>query len=91
MLHETDEMTVSLRRALEPEALESLELSNQVTTMLLPPDVSGIPWENLSLGPSGMDVLFCPPYTAPLTLRKTPYVVGTRSVNEMQAGAFVIR
>jgi glycosyltransferase involved in cell wall biosynthesis len=89
MLDETDEMTVFLRRALEPAALESLELSGKVTTKLLPPDVSGIPWENLSLGPaaSGMDVLFCPAYTAPLTLRKTPYVVGTHSVNEMQPGA----
>jgi glycosyltransferase involved in cell wall biosynthesis len=34
-----------------------------------------------------MDVLFCPAYSAPVILGKTPLVVANHSVNEMQPGA----
>ena len=89
MLDESDDVTVFLRRAIEPESLEYLELSPKVKTKVLAPDISGIPWENLRLGAasSGMDVLFCPAYSAPVVLGKTPLVVANHSVNEMQPGA----
>jgi Glycosyltransferase len=89
MLGSSDEVTVFLRREIEPAALAYLGLSDNITTKVLPPDISGVPWESLRLGPAarGMDVLFCPAYSAPLTLGKTPLVLANHSVNEMQPGA----
>jgi glycosyltransferase involved in cell wall biosynthesis len=89
MLDESDDVTVFLRRAIEPAALSYLGLSDNITTKVLAPDISGIPWENLRLGAAsaGMDVLFCPAYSAPVALGKTPLVLANHSVNEMQPGA----
>ncbi|MEP6507173.1 MAG: glycosyltransferase family 1 protein [Gemmatimonadales bacterium] len=89
MLDDSDEVTVFLRRVIEPESLEYLGLSSLVKTKVLAPDISGIPWENLRLGAasSGMDVLFCPAYSAPVALGRTPLVLANHSVNEMQPGA----
>ena len=88
MLDGSDSVVAFLRRPLEPGATEYLQLTDRVTTRVLGPDMSGIPWENLRLGPavSKMDVLFCPAYTAPLLMGRIPLVVATHSVNEMQPG-----
>src|SRR6478672_2227514 len=88
MLEKSDELTLFLRRPLDATALGYLELTDRVTPRTLAPDVSGIVWENLRLGPaaSGMDVLFCPAYTAPLT-GKVPVVLATHSVNEIHPAA----
>ena len=87
-LDPSEEVALFLRRRLEPEALDYLKLSDRILPKVLGPDVSGIAWENIQLGSAsrGMDVLFCPAYTAPLALT-TPLVVATHSVNEIQPSA----
>lgn len=52
------------------------------------PRLTGITWENFSLArrARGLDVLFCPNYSAPLRSR-VPAVVAIHSVNELRAGA----
>lgn len=88
MLDQSDEMMLFLRRSLDAAALDYLGLSDRITVKTLSPDMPGILWENLRLGAavSGMDVLFCPAYTAPL-IAKAPVVVATHSVNEIQPAA----
>jgi glycosyltransferase involved in cell wall biosynthesis len=88
MLSPSEDVMLFLRRKLSPDDLAYLQLSNQVQPRVLAPDVSGILWENLRLGAAsgGCDVLFCPAYTAPLSVR-TRLVVATHSVNEIQPAA----
>jgi glycosyltransferase involved in cell wall biosynthesis len=88
MLSSSEEVLLFLRRRLSPDDLAYLQLSDRVNPRVLPPDVSGILWENLRLGAAAADcdVLFCPAYTAPLAV-KTPLVVATHSVNEIQPSA----
>jgi glycosyltransferase involved in cell wall biosynthesis len=63
-------------------------LSNAFDIRLLTPSLTGILWENVHLPrqASGLDVLFCPSYSAPLGYRGR-LVVAIHSVNEIQAGA----
>ncbi|HEX2721700.1 MAG TPA: glycosyltransferase family 1 protein [Gemmatimonadaceae bacterium] len=88
MLEPSEEVTLFLRRKLDPAGLAYLGLSDRIRPKVLSPDVSGIVWENLRLGfaASGTDVLFCPAYTAPL-VTSAPLVVATHSVNEIQPAA----
>jgi glycosyltransferase involved in cell wall biosynthesis len=88
MLNPADHMTLFLRRPLDAAALQYLGINDRITPKHLSPDMPGIIWENLRLGPatSGMDVLFCPAYTSPL-VGKAPVVLATHSVNEIQPSA----
>ncbi len=88
MLDPSEEMTLFLRRRLDDESLNYLQLSDRIRPKVLGPDISGIAWENLRLGPASAktDVLFCPAYTAPMVPR-VPLVVATHSVNEIQPSA----
>lgn len=88
MLETSEEVVLFLRRQLDADSLDYLQLSDRIRPRVLSPDISGIAWENIRLGAatSGMDVLFCPAYTAPIAVR-TPLVVATHSVNEIQPSA----
>ena len=83
-----EEVELYLRRALEPAARDYLALPPTIRERVLPPDVSGIPWENLALRRQARrtDVLFCPAYTAPVRYPGR-VVVATHSVNEIASGA----
>jgi glycosyltransferase involved in cell wall biosynthesis len=80
-----EELTVFVRRP-PPEWLG--ELGPRIRTILIESNMSGIPWENLRLGPAAAkhDVLFCPAYTGPVFYRR-PLVVATHSVNETEPAA----
>jgi glycosyltransferase involved in cell wall biosynthesis len=88
MLTPDETVTVFLRRALSAETVAYLGLPPSMPTRVLPPDISGIPWENISLRwpASKHDVLFCPAYNAPVGYRGR-LVVATHSVNHIQPGA----
>lgn len=88
MLTPTEQVTVFLRQPLSAASVQYLDLPASIRPQLLPPDVSGIPWENMSLRwpASHHDVLFCPAYTAPIGYRG-PLVVATHSVNDIHPGA----
>ncbi len=92
MLERDEKVTLFLRRPLVGEALDRLKLSQSITPMVLKPDMSGIPWENICLRrPAEQhDVLFCPAYTAPVYY-SGKYVVATHSVNEIQNSAHTWR
>jgi glycosyltransferase involved in cell wall biosynthesis len=88
MLSPSEQVTVFLRQPLSEASKSYLDLPASIQTRLLPPDVSGIPWENMSLRwpASRHDVLFCPAYTAPIGYRGR-LVVATHSVNDIHPGA----
>ena len=88
MLSPSEEVTVFLRKPLSEVSRRYLDLPPSMPTRVLPPDISGMPWENLSLRwpASRHDVLFCPAYTAPIGYRGK-LVVATHSVNDVQPGA----
>jgi glycosyltransferase involved in cell wall biosynthesis len=88
MLERDQTVTLFLRRPLVGEALDRLNLSDSIRPVVLKPDMSGIPWENicLRLPAKKHDVLFCPAYTAPVYY-SGKYVVATHSVNEIQNSA----
>lgn len=88
MLERDQTVTLFLRRPLVGEALDRLNLSDSIRPVVLKPDMSGIPWENicLRLPAKEHDVLFCPAYTAPVYY-SGKYVVATHSVNEIQNSA----
>lgn len=88
MLQPSEEVRLFLRRALSPDEVAYLRLSDRIHPEVLGPDVSGILWENLRLGGAAArcDVLFCPAYSAPVSI-KTRLVVATHSVNEIQPAA----
>jgi glycosyltransferase involved in cell wall biosynthesis len=88
MLTPSEEVTVFLRQPLSEASRRYLDLGPSIRTQLLPPDISGIPWENISLRwPAARhDVLFCPAYTAPIGYRGR-LVVATHSVNDIHPGA----
>ena len=88
MLAPGEEVTVFVRQPLDPKTLSNLRLTSSIRPKLLPPDMPGIPWENLRLRGEAAkaDVLFCPAYTAPVYYRH-PIVVATHSVNEIQSSA----
>jgi glycosyltransferase involved in cell wall biosynthesis len=67
---------------------ESLGLSDAFTSRIVRPKLTNALWENLLLPRSakGLDVLFGPSYTLPLTYRG-PSVVAIHSVDEAQPGA----
>ena len=77
-----EELTVFLR---QPPPAWLTELGPRIRTRLLESKMSGIPWENLCLGPAAKnyDVLFCPAYSAPVFFRG-PLVVANHSVNETE-------
>ena len=81
-LKDGEEMTVFVRR---PPPAWLAELGPRIRTELLESKLSGIPWENLRLGPAARDydVLFCPAYSAPIFIRG-PLVVANHSVNETE-------
>ena len=81
-LREGDELTVFVRQP-PPDWLT--DLAPRIRTRLLESRMSGIPWENLRLGPAAeeYDVLFCPAYSAPVFFR-APLVVANHSVNETE-------
>jgi glycosyltransferase involved in cell wall biosynthesis len=68
---------------------KELSLSNRFQYAVVRPALTGIVWENLALprAARGIDVLFCPSYTAPLVGFSGRLVVATHSVNEAQPGA----
>lgn len=84
-LADGEEITVFVRRP-PPKWLD--ELGPRIRTVLLESRLSGIPWENLHLGPAAADydVLFCPAYSAPISYR-APLVVANHSVNETEPAA----
>jgi len=84
MLLPSDHVTVYVRDPLESNGLG---LSPAFSVRQLRPRLTGILWEHLALSPQakGLDVLFCPSYTMPLTYRG-PCVVANHSVNEVQSG-----
>ena len=88
MLTPSEQVTIFLRQPLSEASRAYLNLPASMQTRLLPPDVSGIPWENISLRwpASRHDVLFCPAYTAPIGYRGK-LVVATHSVNDIHPGA----
>ena len=88
MLTPQERVTAFLRRPLTTASEKYLKLPASIVPRVLPPDVSGIPWENIALrGPaSDCDVLFCPAYTAPVGYRR-PLVVATHSANDIHPGA----
>jgi glycosyltransferase involved in cell wall biosynthesis len=88
MLAPDESVTVFLRQPLSDASRTYLDLPPSIRTRLLPPDISGIPWENISLRwpASRHDVLFCPAYTAPIGYRGR-LVVATHSVNDIHPGA----
>ncbi|CAN5156447.1 N/A [soil metagenome] len=88
MLSPSESVTVFLRKPLSDASRRYLDLPASMPTRVLPPDISGIPWENMSLRwpASRHDVLFCPAYTAPIGYRGK-LVVATHSVNDIQPGA----
>ena len=88
MLAPGEEVTVFLRKPLSEASRKYLDLPASMPARVLPPDVSGLPWENLSLRwpASKHDVLFCPAYTAPIGYRGK-LVVATHSINDIQPGA----
>jgi glycosyltransferase involved in cell wall biosynthesis len=88
MLAADERVTVFLRRPLSAGAAAYLRLPASMPVQVLPPDVPGIPWENVSLRWPAMrhDVLFCPAYTAPIGYRGR-LVVATHSVNNIHPGA----
>jgi len=88
MLTPSEEVTVFLRQPLSEASTRYLDLGPSIRTQLLPPDISGIPWENISLRwpAARRDVLFCPAYTAPIGYRGR-LVVATHSVNDIHPGA----
>jgi glycosyltransferase involved in cell wall biosynthesis len=79
-----DQLSVFVREPFEPT---DLGLSPRVRSRLLSPALTGISWENAVLPRhlESIDVLFCPSYTAPLTIRM-PTVVVIHSANEAQPG-----
>ncbi len=88
MLTPSEEVTVFLRKPLSDASAKYLDLPDSMRTRLLPPDISGIPWENISLRwpASRHDVLFCPAYTAPVGYPGR-LVVATHSMNHLHPGA----
>ena len=88
MLRPGERVSLYVRQPLVGEGLSNLRLSRAITPVLLRPDMSGIPWENVCLRwpAARSDVLFCPAYTAPVMYPK-PFVVATHSVNEIQDSA----
>lgn len=72
----------------EPVPAGRIELSDAFSFRVLKPGIQGIIWENtiLPARANGVDVVFGPSYTIPLTY-PGPTVVATHSVNEAQAGA----
>jgi glycosyltransferase involved in cell wall biosynthesis len=71
-----------------PFARQSLGLSERYAVHHLTPRLTGVTWENVHLprATRGLDVLFCPNYSAPLTA-SVPCVVAIHSMNEVQPGA----
>jgi len=63
-------------------------ISEAFDASLLSPRLTGITWENISMGPriKNVDVFFGPSYTIPMTYHGR-CVVATHSLNEMQPGA----
>ncbi len=88
MLRAHEHVSLFIRQPLAGEALDDLRLSNSIRPIVLGPDMSGIPWENLVLRRAAArhDVLWCPAYTAPVYYSGR-YVVATHSVNEIQDSA----
>lgn len=88
MLAPDERVTVFLRQPLNAASTAYLDLPASIRTCVLPPKISGIPWENVALGrrASRSDVLFCPAYTAPVGYRGR-LVVATHSTNDLQPGA----
>lgn len=72
----------------EPVNQQGLKLSGEFQLEQLGPSLTEVLWENFVLGRrvKGLDVLFCPSYTAPLWYDGR-FVVATHSVNEAQEGA----
>lgn len=68
---------------------EDLGLSNRVEVCQLEPGLTGAVWENVVLPwqAAGIEVLFCPSYTAPIRYGAAPLVVATHSVNESDPGS----
>lgn len=88
MLEPGEEVELFLRRPLDDASRAYLGLPDSIRPVVLAPDVSGIPWENIALrrAHGRLDVLFCPAYTAPIGYRGR-LVVATHSVNEIRSGA----
>ena len=85
MLEPDEESILFLREPLDPD-----DLPERHERRVLRSRFDGILWENLVLGraarSAGLDVLFCPGYTAPATYRERT-VVAIHSANEAEAGA----
>lgn len=85
MLEPDEESILFLREPLDPD-----DLPERHERRVLRSRFDGILWENLVLGRAarseGLDVLFCPGYTAPATYRERT-VVAIHSANEAEAGA----
>jgi glycosyltransferase involved in cell wall biosynthesis len=87
MLAPGESVDLFLRAPLDPSS-GGFPLAPEIRPRVLRPDLPGTLWENACLrwATKGLDVLFCPSYTAPLAYRG-PLVVATHSVNEIQPGA----
>lgn len=85
MLMPGDRVTVYVKEPVEPD---SLRLSDTFRFQSLGTSLPGVLWEQMILASraGGIDVLFCPSYTMPLTYRGR-CVLANHSVNEVQAGA----
>lgn len=80
-----DTMELYLRAPLRPE---DAWIRERFETRLLVPRLTGVTWENLSMGPRlrDLDVFFGPSYSLPLAYGG-PCVVATHSLNELTPGA----
>src|SRR5215471_2015731 len=81
----TDQVKLFLRAPLDRPGLHD---TDNFQFVRLRPRLTGVLWENLVLSRAlrGLDVFFCPNYSAPLNYRG-PCVVAIHSVNELRKGA----
>ncbi len=90
MLRDDEHVVGFLREAVPPESVAHLDLHPNLELRVVGPRLTGFLWQEvtLPLHARGLDVLFCPAYTAPfITPPGVPLVVATHSVNEAAAGA----